>query len=191
MPGLSHWQSPRFFSYFPCNTSVPSMLADLLVSGFGVLGFQWIASPACTELEEVRKRQRTGTSSLPASVQCTHKGQTPRVAARQPSGLFPHLSVSLMLSRPVSNTAVLCAVLWCLLLLHAVQISLDWLAKLLGLPACLHSTAPASGSVLQGSASEATLVVLLAAKARTLDGRAPEDMLKLVVYGTGKGQPDC
>jgi hypothetical protein len=72
-----------------------------------------------------------------------------------------------------------------------VQISLDWLAKLLGLPACLHSTAPASGSVLQGSASEATLVVLLAAKARTLDGRAPEDMLKLVVYGTGKGQPDC
>ena len=42
--------------------------------------------------------------------------------------------------------------------------------------------------MLQGSASEAMLVVLPAAKARTLDGRAPEDMLNLVVYGTGKGQ---
>jgi glutamate/tyrosine decarboxylase-like PLP-dependent enzyme len=62
MPGLSHWQSPRFFSYFPCSTSVPSQLADILVSGFGVLGFQWIASPACTELE-VRRRERRGISS--------------------------------------------------------------------------------------------------------------------------------
>ena len=51
LPGITHWQSPNFFAYFPANTSAPSILADLLSSGLGVQGMSWITSPACTELE--------------------------------------------------------------------------------------------------------------------------------------------
>lgn len=51
MPGITHWQSPNFFAYFPANSSGPSVLGDLLSSGLGVQGMLWATSPACTELE--------------------------------------------------------------------------------------------------------------------------------------------
>jgi aromatic-L-amino-acid decarboxylase len=51
MPGVTHWQSPNFFAYFPANASGPSILGDLLASGLGVQGMIWSTSPACTELE--------------------------------------------------------------------------------------------------------------------------------------------
>jgi aromatic-L-amino-acid decarboxylase len=53
VPGLSHWQHPHFFGYFPCNASLASVLGDYLSTGLGVLGLSWQASPALTELEEV------------------------------------------------------------------------------------------------------------------------------------------
>src|SRR6201997_779605 len=51
LPGITHWQSPNFFAYFPCNASGPAILGDLLSSGFGIQGMLWATSPACTELE--------------------------------------------------------------------------------------------------------------------------------------------
>ena len=51
VPGVTHWQSPNFFGYFPCNASGPGILGDLLSSGLGVQGMLWSTSPACTELE--------------------------------------------------------------------------------------------------------------------------------------------
>ena len=51
MPGITHWQSPRFFAYFPGTSSGPSMLGELISSGLGVQGMLWATSPACTELE--------------------------------------------------------------------------------------------------------------------------------------------
>ncbi len=51
MPGITHWQSPNFFAFFPSNSSGPSVLGDLLSSGLGVQGMLWATSPACTELE--------------------------------------------------------------------------------------------------------------------------------------------
>lgn len=51
IPGITHWQSPNFFAFFPSNTSGPSILGDLLSSGLGVQGMLWATSPACTELE--------------------------------------------------------------------------------------------------------------------------------------------
>jgi len=51
LPGITHWQSPNFYAYFPCNASGPAILGDLLSSGFGVQGMLWATSPACTELE--------------------------------------------------------------------------------------------------------------------------------------------
>ncbi len=53
MPGLSHWQHPRFFGYFPANALLSGVLGDLASTGFGVLGLSWQSSPALTELEEV------------------------------------------------------------------------------------------------------------------------------------------
>jgi aromatic-L-amino-acid decarboxylase len=51
LPGITHWQSPNFFAYFPSNASGPSILGDLLSSGLGVQGMLWATSPACTEVE--------------------------------------------------------------------------------------------------------------------------------------------
>jgi aromatic-L-amino-acid decarboxylase len=53
VPGLSHWQHPQFFGYFPSNASLASVLGDYLSTGLGVLGLSWQSSPALTELEEV------------------------------------------------------------------------------------------------------------------------------------------
>jgi len=65
MPGLSHWQHPRFFGYFPSNGELASVLGDYLSTGLGVLGLSWQSSPALTEVEEVTTdwlRQMTGLS---------------------------------------------------------------------------------------------------------------------------------
>ena len=51
LPGISHWQSPNFFAYFPANSSGPAVLGELLAAGLGVQGMLWATSPACTELE--------------------------------------------------------------------------------------------------------------------------------------------
>lgn len=51
LPGITHWQSPNFFAYFPGNASGPAILGDLLSSGLGVQGMLWATSPAATELE--------------------------------------------------------------------------------------------------------------------------------------------
>lgn len=53
LPGLSLWQHPQFFGYFPANALLASVLGDYLSTGLGVLGLSWQASPALTELEEV------------------------------------------------------------------------------------------------------------------------------------------
>ena len=97
LPGLTHWQSPSFFAYFPANASGPAVLGELLSAGLGVQGMLWSTSPAATELE----------------------------------------------------TRVL-----------------DWLAELTGLPAAFRSDSGTGGGVIQGTASEATLVALVAARER-------------------------
>ncbi len=51
MPGVTHWQSPNFFAYFPSNASEPAILGELLSAGIGIQGMLWATSPACTELE--------------------------------------------------------------------------------------------------------------------------------------------
>jgi aromatic-L-amino-acid decarboxylase len=97
MPGITHWQSPGFFGYYPANSSLPAVLAELLCAGLGVQGMSWVTSPACTELE-VRM--------------------------------------------------------------------LDWLAELLGLPDSFRSDSAAGGGVIHGTASEAVLAVMVAARDR-------------------------
>jgi aromatic-L-amino-acid/L-tryptophan decarboxylase len=109
VPGLTSWQHPSFFAYFPSNTSYASILGELLSAGLGVNGMLWATSPAATELE---------------------------------------------------------------------TLMLDWMGELLALPECFRSAGP-GGGVIQGTASEATLCAILAARQRAGDG-------ELVAYSTAQ-----
>ncbi|KAK4270062.1 hypothetical protein QN277_023146 [Acacia crassicarpa] len=53
VPGITHWQSPNYFAYFPSSSSVAGFMGEMLSTGFGVVGFNWISSPAATELESI------------------------------------------------------------------------------------------------------------------------------------------
>jgi len=103
MPGITHWQSPNFFAYFKPHASYPSVLGELLCAGMNVMGFSWISSPACTELE---------------------------------------------------------------------TIVLNWLGRAMQLPDAFLTSGEEKkgGGVIQGSAGEACIVSVLAAKAKALDG---------------------
>lgn len=116
MPGMTHWNSPHFHSYFPTANSYPSMCADILGSALSCIGFTWIASPACTELE---------------------------------------------------------------------MVMMDWLGKALKLPEdFLFESGGTGGGVIQGTASESTLVALLAARSRTLALSKGAKLENLVAYAS-------
>ncbi|KFY81878.1 hypothetical protein V500_11007 [Pseudogymnoascus sp. VKM F-4518 (FW-2643)] len=126
VPGLTHWQHPNFMAFFPASSSFPGMLGELYSAAFTAPAFNWICSPAVTELETV---------------------------------------------------------------------VLDWLAKLLNLPDCYLSTGE-GGGVIQGSASEAIVTVMVAARDKYLrettshlSGEEQEDAIahkrsKLVALGS-------
>jgi aromatic-L-amino-acid decarboxylase len=119
LPGITHWQHPKWFAYFPANTTYSSILGELLSAGLGVQGMSWITSPACTEIE---------------------------------------------------------------------TLMLDWMQELLALPARFRSTSDHGGGVIQGSASEAVLVAILAARWRATGGRvnADGDTTLLTAYATSQ-----
>ena len=65
MPGITNWQHPRFFGYFPSNALLAGVLGDFLSTGLGIIGLAWQSSPALTEVEEVTTgwmRQMLGLS---------------------------------------------------------------------------------------------------------------------------------
>ncbi|RME74935.1 MAG: aminotransferase class V-fold PLP-dependent enzyme [Chloroflexi bacterium] len=74
LPGLTHWQSPNFFAYFPANSSPPAVLGDLLSSGLAVQGMLWSTSPACTELETHVMDWLVDMTGLPPQFKSTSTG---------------------------------------------------------------------------------------------------------------------
>ena len=74
LPGITHWQSPNFFAFFPANASGPAMLGDLLSSGLGVQGMLWATSPACTELETHVLDWMADLAGLPAHFKSSGPG---------------------------------------------------------------------------------------------------------------------
>ncbi|MDZ4698588.1 MAG: aminotransferase class V-fold PLP-dependent enzyme [Rhodothermales bacterium] len=74
LPGITHWQSPHFYAYFPANASGPAILGDLLSSGLGVQGMLWATSPACTELETLVMDWLVELLGLPAAFLSTNAG---------------------------------------------------------------------------------------------------------------------
>ncbi len=74
LPGVTHWQSPNFFAYFPANSSPPAVLGELVSSGLGVQGMSWATSPACTELETHVLDWLVGMLGLPERFLSSGKG---------------------------------------------------------------------------------------------------------------------
>lgn len=67
MPGITHWQSPNFFAYFPANGSYPSILAEMLTASLGAQCMLWDTSPAAAELEESVMNWLKSMTGLPAN----------------------------------------------------------------------------------------------------------------------------
>ncbi len=67
LPGITHWQSPHFFAYFPANGSFPSILAEMLTAALGAQCMIWETSPAAAELEELVMNWLKSMTGLPAS----------------------------------------------------------------------------------------------------------------------------
>jgi aromatic-L-amino-acid decarboxylase len=65
IPGITHWQSPNFFAYFPANSSFPSILGEMLTAALGAQCMKWETSPAATELEEVVMKWLQQMTGLP------------------------------------------------------------------------------------------------------------------------------
>ncbi len=74
VPGLTHWQHPRFFAYFPANSSPAAILGDLLSSGIGAQGMIWATSPAVTEVEQVVVDWLAQALGLPEQFRLTDHG---------------------------------------------------------------------------------------------------------------------
>jgi aromatic-L-amino-acid decarboxylase len=66
LPGMTHWQSPGFFAYFPANASYPSILGEMLTASLGAQCMIWETSPAAAELEEKVMDWLKKMTSLPA-----------------------------------------------------------------------------------------------------------------------------
>ncbi|KAL2417825.1 Aromatic-L-amino-acid decarboxylase [Exophiala dermatitidis] len=65
VPGLTHWQSPKFMAFFPAGVTYPSMLGELYSAAFTAPAFNWLCSPSCTELETVVMDWLARTFDLP------------------------------------------------------------------------------------------------------------------------------
>jgi aromatic-L-amino-acid decarboxylase len=74
LPGVTHWQSPGWFAYFPANNSPASILGELVSAGLGVQGMLWATSPACTELESVVLDWMVDLLDLPTTWKTTGPG---------------------------------------------------------------------------------------------------------------------
>lgn len=74
LPGVTHWQSPSFFGYFPSNASLPSVLGDLASTGLGIQGMLWATGPACTELETHVLDWLVSALGLPEAFRSTSTG---------------------------------------------------------------------------------------------------------------------
>ena len=96
MPGVTHWESPRFMAYFPANKSYPSVLAEMLTATLGAQCMSWITSPAATELEEQMMIWLRDMIGLPTSF----------TGVIQDTASTATLSALLMARENVSNFAI-------------------------------------------------------------------------------------
>jgi len=76
MPGVVHWNHPKFFAYFPSGNSFPSVLGDMLSSAIGSIGFSWASCPAAAELETIVMNWYAKALGLPKAFVSDAPGST-------------------------------------------------------------------------------------------------------------------
>ncbi|XP_077211109.1 tyrosine decarboxylase-like [Tasmannia lanceolata] len=74
IPGITHWMSPNYFAYFPSSGSTAGFLGEMLSTGFNVVGFNWMSSPAATELESIIMDWLAKMLKLPNPFLFSHSG---------------------------------------------------------------------------------------------------------------------
>ncbi|KAJ9550409.1 hypothetical protein OSB04_014454 [Centaurea solstitialis] len=74
IPGMTHWLSPNFFAFFPATVSSAAFVGDMLSNCFNAVGFNWLASPAATELEMVVMDWLATMLQLPKSFKFSGSG---------------------------------------------------------------------------------------------------------------------
>ncbi|KAL9269342.1 Tryptophan decarboxylase TDC1-like protein [Drosera capensis] len=74
LPGMCHWVSPNFFAYFPATVSTAAFLGEMMCAAFNCVGFNWLASPAATEMEMVVLDWLAGMLGLPKSFMFSGSG---------------------------------------------------------------------------------------------------------------------
>ena len=74
MPGLTHWQSPKFMAFFPASSTFPAMLGEMYSAAFTAPAFNWLCSPAVTELETVMMDWLAGLLALPECFKSAGEG---------------------------------------------------------------------------------------------------------------------
>ena len=126
VPGLTHWQSPNWFAYFPCNHSYPSILGELACAGIGIQGMLWATSPACTEVESLMMDWMLEALGLPEKFRTAPRNE-PRGSC-QGGGVI----------QDTASSATLCA------LLAARERATDGVAGREGISACAPLCAYAS-----------------------------------------------
>ena len=75
MPGITHWQSPNFFAFFPANASGPAILGDLLAAGLGVQGMLWATSPRLHRGRDPRARLAGGHARVAGALPLGRHGR--------------------------------------------------------------------------------------------------------------------
>ena len=91
LPGITHWQHPSFFAYFPANTSEPSILAEFLTAALGAQCMLWETSPAATELEEVVMEWLRQILALPETFTGVIQDSASARGAKEGEGVLPTL----------------------------------------------------------------------------------------------------
>jgi aromatic-L-amino-acid/L-tryptophan decarboxylase len=167
-PGLTHWQHPSFYAYFPGATSYPGVLSEILVAATNTVGFSWAASPAATELEHVAMDWLARLCGLPAAFQYfpekEEEEEDTAAGDEAGEGRQEYSSGNGNGADGNGNGA------------DGSDNESDGSSR--------NSNNRGGGGSIQGTSSEAVIVAMLAARARAMQGRPPEDALKLVCYGS-------
>ncbi|CAI5944772.1 unnamed protein product [Closterium sp. NIES-65] len=167
LPGVTHWQSPSFFAFFSSPTSAAAICGDALISALNVVGFSWAAAPTATELEGIVMDWMADLLGLPEGFHSVKSGEEgwgsggcSSVATPSSAPSTWWASPGLLLPLPRSSS-------------HCHRLAggagaAPWV-----------SLGGRGGGVIHGTASEALLVVLLAAWRRVLD-RMPEGNVRVL-----------
>ena len=187
LPGVTHWNHPRFFAYFPANNSAPSILGEMLSAGLGVNAMLWQTSPAATELEEKVMAWLGELIGLPGDLPGGTSGETSEGTSDGTSGRFHGVI------QDTASTATLCALICARERSTAFAVNAAGPAGLGGAGALrLYCSREAHSSVVKGAKiagfGSENVVLVDVDESRAMD---PEDLDRRITADLNDGLTPC